>query len=302
MKIVTAICTFNRSGLLLQTLNRLTEIARPRRSDWEVLIVDNNCTDDTQEAIDKYRELLPLHSCVEKKQGLSHARNAAVRLAVKRDAQYIIWTDDDVLPCDEWLVAYEDAFVNMPSASVFGGPVEPWFAVPAPRWLQNNWPIFSTAYAVKDLGKLEIPLQATGDQIPFGANYAISIAAQISKNYNPSLGVVGNKRIGGEETEVMRELLANGRSGWWVPSARVRHYIEPWRLTLKYLSSYYRGQGRTTIIQDGKKLPLGVKVWYIRHCVGVAFMLILRLLSGRQDACASLFIEFNQTVGKIAEG
>jgi hypothetical protein len=49
--------------------------------------------------------------------------------------------------------------------------------------------------------------------------------------------------VGGEETSVMRRLLADGQRGWWVPGARVRHWIPAERLAEPYLRQIWFGQG-----------------------------------------------------------
>ena len=58
----------------------------------------------------------------ESRPGLSHARNRAIAEAT---GDYILWTDDDVTVCRDWLVAYADAFRKWPDAVGFGGPSGP---------------------------------------------------------------------------------------------------------------------------------------------------------------------------------
>jgi glycosyltransferase involved in cell wall biosynthesis len=78
MRITIAICTWNRCDLLRRTLQRLTEIAVPDSVAWDVLVVNNNSSDRTEEAIDAFRGALPLRSVFEPQPGLSHARNRAL--------------------------------------------------------------------------------------------------------------------------------------------------------------------------------------------------------------------------------
>ena len=53
VSITTAICTWNRSKSLRATLTSLQQLIIPPGIDWEVLIVNNNCTDDTDDVIEK---------------------------------------------------------------------------------------------------------------------------------------------------------------------------------------------------------------------------------------------------------
>ena len=57
--------------------------------------------------------------------------------------------------------------------------------------------------------------------------------------------------MGGEETDVVRRVLADGYSGWWVPDAGVRHYIPMSRQTRKYLRGWVYAYGQF-LGQDGE--------------------------------------------------
>src|SRR6266481_662849 len=116
-----AICTWNRAASLLQTLRSLTSIDPPN-SPWELLVVNNHCTDETEDVLDRLQQELPLRRVFEAKPGVSQARNAAIQHA---HGNYIIWTDDDVIVDKDWLCAYERAVNRWPEAAVFGGPVRP---------------------------------------------------------------------------------------------------------------------------------------------------------------------------------
>ena len=49
--------------------------------------------------------------------------------------------------------------------------------------------------------------------------------------------------MGGEETAVIRSILSAGGTGWWVPGARVRHFIGTERQSPDYLRTFYLGRG-----------------------------------------------------------
>jgi glucosyl-dolichyl phosphate glucuronosyltransferase len=129
--VTVAICTWNRDHLLRQTLEEMTRLAVPAGLVWELLVVNNNCTDDTDGVIAAFAKRLPIRRLFESQPGLSHARNRAIAEAA---GDYVVWTDDDVLVSPEWLAAYARAFARRPDAAVFGGPVAPWFpTTPPPR-------------------------------------------------------------------------------------------------------------------------------------------------------------------------
>ena len=51
MDLTVVICTYNRSRMLLGNLIRLKGQITSPELKWEVVIIDNNCTDDTAEIV-----------------------------------------------------------------------------------------------------------------------------------------------------------------------------------------------------------------------------------------------------------
>lgn len=238
LRITVAICTWNRSDLLQQTLQEMTTLAIPAGVAWELLVVNNNCTDATDQVIAAFSDRLPIRRLFQPLPGLSNARNLAAQEA---SGEYVVWTDDDVLVAPDWLAEYRRAFERWPEATVFGGPVSPWFPNAPPAWLESAWPLIANAYAAVDYGDVALPL--TLERVPFGANMAMRADCQRAHRFDPDLGVRPGSRMGGEETDVVRRVLADGGSGWWVPMARVRHYIPLGRQTRKYLRGWYYAYG-----------------------------------------------------------
>ena len=118
MLVTVAICTLNRAESLRRTLDSLVAMHLLTGFSWEVLVVNNNCTDHTDDVIKDFTDRLPVRRLFEPQQGQSRARNCAID-AAKGD--YIVWTDDDVVVDPGWLIAYVDAFRRWPNAAVFGG-------------------------------------------------------------------------------------------------------------------------------------------------------------------------------------
>ena len=118
MDVTVAICTWNRAKLLDATLAQMCKLRIPSGITWELLVVDNNCTDDTPAVVERYADRLPVRRLDEKNQGMSYARNCAQRAAA---ADLLLWTDDDVLVDEDWLAAYVRAAARWPNAGYFGG-------------------------------------------------------------------------------------------------------------------------------------------------------------------------------------
>lgn len=270
MKISVAVCTWNRADLLARTLEEMTRLRDPG-CDWELVVVDNGSTDGTPEVLAGFQDRLPLRVVHEPKLGHSNARNAAVEAVV---GDYIVWTDDDVLVPEDWLVAYRRGFEGHPEASFFGGPIDPWLEGPAPPWFDTLVHDLGKGYlfALLDWEGGEAPIEE--DRIPFGANMAFKLTALRTIGFDPRLGLKGNQTTRGEDTAVLKELVARGESGWWIPDTRVRHWVPNQRLTLRYVRDWWIGLGRAKTIRQppgGVFLILGVPVSLIRQRVRLEF-------------------------------
>jgi glycosyltransferase involved in cell wall biosynthesis len=248
--ISVAVCTWNRASLLRGCLQAMTGLRPPRQATWELLVVNNNSSDDTDEVIASFSGRLPITGIREAQPGLSHARNAALARA---RGDHIVWTDDDVLVDAGWLAAYAEAFERWPEAALFGGPVQPAFEGSPPAWLLATWRSIGLAFSYRDLGASPFRLVAGTKELPFGANYAVRMAEQRRFPYDPRLGRNQRSRVllNGEETAVLKSILRAGGHGWWVPEARVEHRIPTDRQTTAYVRRYFEGYGRLGAMLDG---------------------------------------------------
>src|SRR5260370_28179757 len=223
MSVTGAICTFNRAESLRRTLNSLAAMLVPSGLTWELIIVNNNSTDHTDDVIEEYRDRLPLRREFEPRQGHSNARNRAMDSA---SGEYIVWTDDDVVVDAGWLTAYVEAFRRWPEAAVFGGRITPRYEAPVERWVIESESLLVGPYAIRDFGDDVQPLSADDeDHFPYGANLAIRAAEQRAFRYDTQLGPVPNRIRNGEETNVIHRLLGSGASGYWIPGAMVENCI-----------------------------------------------------------------------------
>ncbi len=245
MLLTIALCTWNRVGRLVGALDSFKGLRIPPQWEWEILVVDNNSTDETARVVERFSALLPIRYSFEARQGLSHARNRASREA---RGELVVFTDDDVIADPNWLIEYAAAVEGYPDAAFFGGTIDARFAVKPPRWLTANFDRFASAYALRNLGSGIHAVERLED-LPFGANMAFRREALKNEVFSPDLGRTGTNLLGGEETEFMVHLLARGEKGIWVGPARVEHVISKERLTLAYIREYFVWQGRGQVRQ-----------------------------------------------------
>ncbi len=90
------ICTHNNAALLDRTLTSIAMQRVPPTVTWSVLLVDNNCTDDTQAVVEKYLRAnsISLNVVSERQQGLTAAR---LRNVKNTSGEWIAFVDDDCL-------------------------------------------------------------------------------------------------------------------------------------------------------------------------------------------------------------
>ena len=245
-----AICTWNRASFLAETLEGMLHLDLPNTLSWELIIVNNNCTDQTDRVIEKFRGQLPIRRIFEVTPGLSNARNRAVQEA---QGDYIVWTDDDVTVEPKWIQSYLNAIMAHRESVVFGGLIIPTFQGNAPKWIRDNLDTIGDAYARRMLGQREFRLDPESAAIPYGANFCIKSNIQREYLFDPAYGFVAGKLVGGEETQVIRTILQTGQEGWWVPDATVYHRIEAFRQRERYLYRYFRSQGSRIVIEPSEQ-------------------------------------------------
>ena len=93
-------------------------------------IVNNNCSDDTDQAVEQFKTKLPLVYIKESSQGKSRALNAGLSIAKGR---LVIFCDDDVILNINWIDAYWKAFQTKPFGYFWGGPIESEFEGEQPQ-------------------------------------------------------------------------------------------------------------------------------------------------------------------------
>lgn len=254
MKVSVAICTHDRASLLDGCLAALAGQTIPPGTEWELVVVANACTDGTEDVIRRHAAALPLRPIREPRLGVSHARN---RVLDEARGDLVLFTDDDVRPEPGWLAAHAAAAESFPDAAFLGGPVDPEYAVPPPRWVTENPDVFEGILALRPRASWPhetTPIRAARD-LPCGANFGFRPDRTGDRRFDGRLGRRGENPGALEETEFLRSLLDDGETGVWVPEAAARHVVRPDRLQFAYLSAWYRAYGRTSAGLRPERVP-----------------------------------------------
>jgi glycosyltransferase involved in cell wall biosynthesis len=238
-----ALCTHDQADRLKRTLADLRKLRAPQ-APWELLIVDNACSDATPSLL--AREPWPsgwqVRVVREEKLGLSNARNCALREA---QGDYVIFVDDDETPDPEWLRAFE-TLIRDHAPDAFGGRIEVLFEGDRPPWLNDDLLGF--------LGQLNradktVPLTEPGTSF-HGGNFGLRRRlCETVGVFDSALGRKGTDNTGGEEVDFYRRLLAVGCKVWWTPDAVIFHRIQAAKLKRSYFLDLHYRQGRMEAIR-----------------------------------------------------
>jgi len=233
IRVSVVVCTFNRPRLLVECLSRLAGQAGPATRS-EVIIVNNNSTDDTAEVAQRFcGSGSPFRVVLEERQGLAHARNRGWREA---RGEYVAYIDDDARPCPNWIAAMNDFLDARPGALAFGGPYRAFTLTPLPDW-------FPREYGSWDLGAQTRVLART--EYLNGTNMIFQKALlQKLGGFEGSLGMRGSTISYGEETELMIRMHRQGLEIHYCPDIVVEHAILDYKMRLRWLlaSSYRNGR------------------------------------------------------------
>ena len=118
--ITVVVCTRNRSASLLRTLESMAQMNVPPEMDWELIVVDNNSTDDTRAVVESFVRSsgCPVLYLRETKPGAAQARNCGISQA---KGDMIAFTDDDMIVHPDWLAHIVEECSKEPAADLYFG-------------------------------------------------------------------------------------------------------------------------------------------------------------------------------------
>lgn len=241
MIIISAIIsTYNRSQFLEGLFASIVQ-QNVDTSSYELVIVNNNSTDSTEQ---KCRQFILAHPSMqvsyveESQQGLSFGRNRGI---AESKGRYLTFLDDDAVLTPnffEQTISFLDAH---PEVSAIGGKILLKYLEGKPSWYN---PYLASLLGFFDKGDKEEMF--TTDYFR-GSN--MSFRTELFHRYegfNTKLGRVGRQLYGNEEKELFYRLQSGGEQMWYVPQAVVLHLVPFERTT----SSFIKRQGLGTGISQ----------------------------------------------------
>ncbi|MEM7063651.1 MAG: hormogonium polysaccharide biosynthesis glycosyltransferase HpsE [Cyanobacteria bacterium P01_B01_bin.77] len=256
-----AIPTYNGGNRLAAVLECLRWQLNTDNLSWEVIIVDNNSTDNTAAIVQQYQRgwsrHVPLRYTLETRQGAGYARQKAIQLAA---SPLVGFLDDDTLPGMTWLISAYRFAKEYPQAGVIASRIQGSFETDPPK----NFERIAALLALTERGSQPLMYEPRQKVIPPSAGMVVRRQAWIDHVPEELVltGRTGTSMLTGEDTESILHIQRAGWDVWYNPTMRLQHQIPSARLTRQYLQKLCRGIGlsryrtRMLSISPWQRLPM----------------------------------------------
>ncbi|GAC1531609.1 MAG: hypothetical protein NVS3B15_11230 [Sediminibacterium sp.] len=290
LKISVIVCTYNRASYIRDAMESLSGQTLAK-AHYEVIIANNNSTDDTARICEQYISEHPekiFHFFNEPRQGASFARNSGAAMA---RSPLLCFMDDDAIADRDYLERIVNFFETYPDAGGLGGRIIPKYIPAEPAWMSHyvsslvgNFDYAPTA-TVFSPGKYPLESNMTVRKKDFDAIGGFNTALP---------GVMGTLRIGGEGKDFFLRLQALGKKIYYDPAIRVQHVVEVKKLTKEYLYRVASGIGRGERV---RMLAMGQKAYRLKLVeyvfkLGASLVLGIKYALQGQPAKAGPVIRF----------
>ncbi|NCX95435.1 MAG: glycosyltransferase family 2 protein [Chitinophagia bacterium] len=237
-KISAVICSYNRARFIINAVESIFNQDFDK-SQFEVIVVDNNSTDNVIELLKRYKEEHPSYNFsyyIEPNQGVAFTRT---RCAKEAKGSIVAYLDDDSTAEPNWLANIVNFYDAHPEVWSIGGKITPKFLTGIPDWYSKY---FFGLVGNFDLGnKIK---RMTGERYPCGANMSFrkKVFEEIGY-FNHSLGRRGKGLLATEEKEIYKRILAYGKQVYYLPMVAVLHCVEANKFDHNYVKRHSKGIG-----------------------------------------------------------
>ncbi len=227
------LCTYNNADSLALTLNQLAAMHLPQPQLVEILIINNNSPDHTEQVS---QAMAARHShfryYVEPQQGLSHARNTGLAHA---QGDYVLFTDDDAEIPVHWVQNYIEQIHSHAPDCLYSKITIIWDK-PKPWWFIRE---YTPCFVGLDYGDRARAITDSHHEF-YGKNFCVrKTLLEALGGFDPKLGRQGTKLAAGEETLLYRHLVAQKKKVLYFPSAEVGHRLKAREYTSENITKLF---------------------------------------------------------------
>jgi len=260
------ICCHNSASRLGPTLDHLAKQRCTPELPWEIVVVDNACTDQTADVAAHLwprNHPQPLRIVREDKVGLSNARATGLAGAAY---EYVTFADDDNWLCPEWVQTVADTFREHPDVGMLTGRGDAVFEAAPPSWFDNNKRSYAIGAASGTAG--HVPAERI-----CGAGMCLRHSAWDALKSVGFSSILPDRQglalTAGGDTELVVGLSFLGWKAWFEPRLSYKHWISADRLTMQHLRRLHRDYGTSSMVLHmyimAKSQSSLASSWRIRH-------------------------------------
>lgn len=234
------LCIYNAGERLSDTLRHLMKLDASGIDEVEVVFVDNNSTDRPNELINetlKDFSRFAWRIVKETNSGLTYARLKGIQEA-KFD--FMLYCDQDNWLSEKYLTTGADIMKKDPKIAVLGGKGTAISDIELPYWFNEQQALYAVGEQIPSSGIV----RGKGNAV-YGAGMFVRKSAFIDitnkgfRFFNKSRS--GKKLNSGEDTEMCHAFHIAGYKIWYDSRLEFFHFIEPYKLDLKYLEKLKMG-------------------------------------------------------------
>jgi glycosyltransferase involved in cell wall biosynthesis len=256
LRLSVIIPTYNRGGMLRQTIESfLNQSIAPEC--YEIIISNNNSTDNTIEVINHYLGENKIIYHEEKSQGVHYARNNAFK---KTSGEILYFTDDDMIADFNLLEEVLKVFDKHHDVAVVTGKIIPRFLTPPPRWVKNHLHNSLLSLTRKNKPNSILISEKDSEIEVFSCHQAIRREVFVqSGGFNPenTKGVwIGDGETG---LNIKIEKLGGVKFAY-TPFSKIEHLIPESRMTLSYIIRRLSNEGYCSACTDYRQHKLVKKL------------------------------------------
>ena len=235
--------TFNRAKILQKCLQHIYELENPNEN-WEILVMNNNSTDNTEEIVKIYQRKIPqLRYFLTKSPGLHVGRNLGLK---KAKGQILCYIDDDSFVLKGWLRGVEKSFFNSEVVLV-GGSCLPKFERNPPEWINYFWNFTNYGKSLGSLSLIDFGKQDMNisPYYVFGCNFCIrkSTLLKLGGFHPDSMPHKLIRFRGDGESYVSMKIMEINGVVLYSHDVTIRHYVPVSRLSVDYFCKRAYNQG-----------------------------------------------------------